>query len=109
MAVMPYLIVIAVLSLSKSVLPLSMTDITIPWPGLTTVDSNGAVSSLVLNHNGVDPGTTYSFCWLSNCGTLMMIAAIIVTILLIIFNEKGKYSITFKESICSFGHTLKDT
>ncbi|WP_193104362.1 L-lactate permease [Brachybacterium sp. FME24] len=74
LALFPYLLVIAIFSVSKLWGPLnsllSSTDISIPWPGL---------DGKVLNAAGeVAESTVYSLQWLSSPGTLLLITGIIV-------------------------------
>lgn len=87
MALVPYIIVVAVFAICKLGIPalLASTDIKIPFPGL---------AGNVLNAAGKDPGTTYNLNLLSNPGTMLLIAGLITTIVYGIFNEKGKYRIT---------------
>lgn len=87
MALVPYVIVVAVFAVAKLALPkqIASTDIAVAWPGL---------AGNVLNAFGADPGTTYSFTWLSNPGTLLLIAGIITAIVYCIFNRQGEYKIT---------------
>ena len=76
MALLPYLIIIAIFSLAKLWTPLkdflAGTDIKIGWPGLNgnVLSSSGTPSS----------STIYNFQWLSSPGTLLLISGIIVAI-----------------------------
>ncbi len=76
MALFPYLLVIAVFSLAKLVPAISKalaaTDIKIPWPGL-----DGQILTAAGKPNG---STVYTFGWLSNPGTILLICAVIVAI-----------------------------
>lgn len=76
MALFPYLLVIAVFSLSKLVGPvktwLAGTDVKIPWPGL---------DGHVLNAAGkVNGSTVYTFQWLSSPGTMLLISTVIIAL-----------------------------
>lgn len=76
MALMPYLLVIAVFASAKLVGPfkdfLAGTDLTIPWPGL---------DGEVLTHSGeVSTSTVYSLPWLSSPGSLLLICSLIVAL-----------------------------
>jgi lactate permease len=76
MALMPYLLVIAVFSVAKLVVPvkdfLASTDKKIPWPGL---------DGHVLNSAG-EPvtSTVYNFQWLSSPGTLLLLSGVVVAV-----------------------------
>jgi lactate permease len=76
MALFPYLLVIAVFSISKLSLPvktfLTGTDIKIPWPGLDKHIFNAAGKAIT--------STVYVFQWLSSPGSLLLICAIIVAL-----------------------------
>lgn len=76
MALFPYLLVIAVFSVSKLVTPvkdfLVGTDQKIPWPGLDghVLSASGkAISS-----------TVYTFAWLSGPGTLLLLCGVVVAL-----------------------------
>lgn len=99
MAIVPYVIVCAVFGIAKLGIPdlLSSTDIRVPWPGL---------AGNVTNIYGADPGTTFTFNWLSNPGTLLLIAGIITTAVYFFFNEKGTYLLTIGESVSEIGRTF---
>lgn len=99
MALVPYIIVVAVFAICKLGIPalLASTDIKIPFPGL---------AGNVLNAAGKDPGTTYNLNLLSNPGTMLLIAGLITTIVYSIFNEKGKYRITLGMSGKQLGQTF---
>lgn len=76
LALFPYLLVIAVFSMAKLVPPvkdfLASTDVLIKWPGL---DGN------ILTAAGkVSTSTQYTFGWLSNPGTLLLISGVIVAL-----------------------------
>ncbi len=98
MALLPYVIVCIVFGIAKLGIPtlLTSTDIKIPWPGL---------AGNVLNAFGADPGTTFTFNWLSNPGTLLLIAGVITTLVYMVFNEKGTYAITIGQSVKALGST----
>lgn len=107
MCLMPYAVIVVLFALAKTVLaaPLATTDIKIPWPGLTTTAADGTVQSLVLNYLGVNPGTTFTFNWLSNCGSIIIIGGIIVAILYVIFDGKGQFKLGFGSAIAELGKT----
>ncbi|MCQ2752207.1 MAG: L-lactate permease [Coriobacteriales bacterium] len=105
MALMPYAVVVVIFYVGKRILPLTLTDIKIPWPGLTEIGADGAATSLILNYAGADPGTTFTFNWLSNCGTLMIIAGLLVAFIYSICNYNGQFKITVWQAIKEFGKT----
>lgn len=99
MALVPYLIVVVVFGICKLGIPtlLSSTDIKIPFPGL-----NGNI----LNAAGADPGTTYTLNLLSNPGSMLFVAAVLTTIVYMIFNNGGKFKITLGSSFKQLGSTF---
>ncbi|MDO4854490.1 MAG: L-lactate permease [Coriobacteriia bacterium] len=107
MCLMPYAVIVILFALAKTVAaaPLALTDIKIPWPGLTTVAADGTVQSLVLNYLGNNPGTTFTFNWLSNCGSIILIGGIIVAALYSIFNGKGQFKLNFGSAIAELFKT----
>ncbi len=107
MCLMPYAVIVALFALAKTVAaaPLALTDIKIPWPGLTTIAADGTVQSLVLNYLGNNPGTTFTFNWLSNCGSIILIGGIIVAALYSIFNGKGQFKLNFGSAIAELFKT----
>ena len=74
MALLPYLLVIAVFAASKLIDPvknfLAGTDVKIAWPGLDgqVLTTSGTVSS----------STVYPFSWLSSPGSLLLICSVVV-------------------------------
>jgi lactate permease len=76
MALLPYLLVIAVFSLAKLVDPvtefLAGTDTPVPWPGL-----DGNVNTV---GGDVSGATTYVFPWLSSPGSMLLICGVIVAL-----------------------------
>ncbi|MGN0301358.1 MAG: L-lactate permease, partial [Anaerotardibacter sp.] len=99
MCILPYFVVVVIFALAKTVLPLGVTDIKVPWPGLTTVLADGTVQSLVLNYLGKNPGTVFNFNWLSNCGTLIVIAGVITALCYTIFNGKDQFKLGFGDAM----------
>lgn len=98
MALLPYVIVVIVFAIGKLGIPdlLAATDIKIPWPGL---------SGNVLSAAGADPGTTYTLSWLSNPGTMMLVAGIIVAVVYKLFDGGGEYKITLGGAAKLLGKT----
>lgn len=98
MALLPYVVVVAVFAIGKLWkagvdLPalLAKTDLKVPWP---------VISDHILGSNGTPiSGAVYKFQWLSNPGTMLLIAGLLVTILYGIFNEKGRYRLGFGHAV----------
>jgi len=90
MALLPYAVVVVVFGLANlgSTIPawLKQFKISFPWPGL---------DGRLLNATGDPVNSDYSFAYINNPGSLMVISAIIVTILYMIFNENGRYKLTW--------------
>ncbi|WP_018156396.1 L-lactate permease [Demetria terragena] len=77
MALLPYLLVIAVFASAKLITPvtdlLASTDIKIAWPGL---------DGEVLTQSGeVSTATIYTFQWLSSPGSLLLICSLVVAMI----------------------------
>ncbi|WP_269927750.1 L-lactate permease [Kocuria massiliensis] len=98
MALLPYVVVVAVFAIGKlwkagvdlPALP-AKTDLKVPWP---------VISDHILGSNGTPiSGAVYKFQWLSNPGTMLLIAGLLVTILYGIFNEKGRYRLGFGHAV----------
>lgn len=92
MALLPYAVVIAVFAIGKMGIPsvLSSFDVKIPWPGL---------AGNVLSAAGTDPGTTYTLSLLSNPGSMLLVAGIIVAIIYTVFDGGGQYKTTVWDAI----------
>ena len=100
MALAPYLILVVVFSIGKLGIPgmLASADIKIPWP----IISGG----VILNAAGNDPGTTFTLGLLSTPGTSILVAGIITTLVLMAFDEGGRYRITMGAAIREIGATI---
>lgn len=101
MALMPYAVVVVIFGLANlgSTIPewLSSFKVTFPWPGLP--------QGSLLDANGADVKADYSFAYLNNPGTLLVISGLIVALAYIMFNENGRYSLTWGQ----VGKELTDT
>ncbi|PAT04685.1 L-lactate permease [Corynebacterium sp. NML 150383] len=101
MALMPYAVVVLIFGLANlgSTIPewLSSFKVTFPWPGLP--------QGSLLDANGADVKADYSFAYLNNPGTLLVISGLIVALAYIMFNENGRYSLTWGQ----VGKELTDT
>ncbi|MBK7721299.1 MAG: L-lactate permease [Austwickia sp.] len=107
MALFPYLLVIAAFSIAKLYDPvknwLLATDIKIPWPGL-----DGQVLTVAGKPNG---STVYTFSWLSNPGTTLLICAAIVALVYKVspgafFREIGATAHKLRFSFLTVGSVL---
>ena len=101
MALMPYAVVVLIFGLANlgSTIPewLSSFKVSFPWPGLP--------QGSLLDANGADVKADYSFAYLNNPGTLLVISGLIVALAYIMFNENGRYSLTWGQ----VGKELTDT
>lgn len=97
MALVPYLIIVAVFAVGKLGIPqiLSSVDIKIPWPLI----SGGAV----LTAAGNDPGTTFTLNYLSTPGTMILVAGLVTALVLSLFTENGRYQMTMGMAIREIG------
>lgn len=90
MALMPYAIVVVVFGLANlgTTIPtwLKQFKISFPWP---------VIDGQLLNAAGEAVNTDYSFAYINNPGSLMVISAIIVSIAYMVFNDNGRYSLTW--------------
>ena len=90
MALLPYAIVVVVFGLANlgETIPnwLKQFKISFPWPGL---------DGRLLDAAGDPVNSDYSFAYINNPGSLMVISAIIVAIIYMAFNENGRYSLTW--------------
>ncbi len=101
MALMPYAIVVVIFGLANlgTAIPgwLNSFQIKFPWPGLP--------EGSLLDANGAEVVADYSFKYINNPGTLLVISGLIVALVYIIFNENGRYSLTWGQ----VGKELTDT
>jgi len=91
MALFPYAVVVVIFGLANlgTTIPnwLKSFKISFPWPGIET--------GKLLNATGGEVKTDYSFAYLNNPGTLLVISGIIVAIVYMIFDDNGRYSLTW--------------
>ncbi|MEL4356613.1 MULTISPECIES: L-lactate permease [unclassified Luteococcus] len=92
MALLPYILVVAVFSVANLVGPLkralASTDVVINWPGLHGHVLNGA--------GKVHSSTVYTFQWLSGAGTLLLFVGILTAII---------YRVSFSAALKEFTDT----
>lgn len=105
MALFPYLLVVVVFGIAKlwtlgADIPkwLSGTDRKVQWPGL--------YGNLLTGSGDPASSAVYTFSWLSNPGTLLLICGVIVTAVYAIWSGGGRFPLTPRASIATFGVTL---
>ena len=100
MALVPYIIVVAVFGICKLGIPaiIAQTDIKIAWP----IISGGAV----LNANGADPGTTFNLNLLSTPGTMLLVAGLITAAVYSMSTEGGRYNMSMGAAFKAIGTTF---
>jgi len=101
MALMPYAVVVVIFGLANlgSTIPewLNKFKISFAWPGL---------DGKLLDASGEAVNSDYSFAWINNPGTLLVISALIVSIAYMVFNENGRYSLTWGQVGKEFTDTV---
>ncbi|MEO9248521.1 L-lactate permease [Citricoccus nitrophenolicus] len=105
MAVMPYVLVVAVFGLAKLwtagvdiPAALEATDLSIPWPGLDgrLLDAEGEPIT----------STVYTFQWLSSPGTLLLISGLLVAVIYGVFDARGRYTMTLGNAVTEIGRSM---
>lgn len=105
MALFPYALVIVVFGVAKLWkigvdVPkwLASTDVKIQWPGLygNLLGADGKTSSSAI----------YTFQWLSNPGSLLLITGIIVAIVYTVFNGGGRYRLSMGGAFAEMGKVV---
>ena len=101
MALMPYAVVVLVFGLANlgTTIPtwLKSFKVNFAWPG---------IDGRLFNAAGGEVNTDYSFAYINNPGTLLVISGLIVATAYMIFNENGRYSLTWGEVGKEFTDTL---
>lgn len=101
MALMPYAVVVAIFGIANLVSPivtwLKSTNIAVTMPLLH--------DRLLTSEGGAAVKSAYSFAWLNNPGTFLLISGLIVAVLYIVFDEKGRYALKFNDVIKEIGST----
>ena len=99
MAVLPYIVVVAVFALAKLVpsitAALNSATAKIPWPGLDghLVDASGAPLA----------STVYKFEWLASPGTLLLIAGLIMAVVYSRFDHDGRFPLSVGNALAEIG------
>ncbi|MCQ4618260.1 L-lactate permease [Corynebacterium sp. CCUG 59401] len=93
MALMPYAVVVFIFGIANlgTTIPewLKSFKLAIPWPGIET--------GSILSSTGTDVKTDYTFAYLHNPGTLLVISGLIVALVYIIFDENGRYQLNWAQ------------
>ena len=102
MALFPYAVVVVIFGLANlgTTIPnwLKSFKISFPWPGIET--------GTLLNSAGGEVKTDYSFAYLNNPGTLLVISGLIVAVVYMLFDENGRYKLTWGEVGKEFTDTV---
>lgn len=102
MALLPYAVVVVIFGLANlgTTIPewLKSFKISFAWPGIET--------GKLLNATGGEVKTDYSFAYLNNPGTLLVISGLIVAVIYMLFDENGRYSLTWRQVGKEFTDTV---
>ena len=102
MALLPYLIVVAIFGLVNLNAGLKA------WLKTVAIKINiPALSSRLVTKDGTPvKDAPYTFTWLSNPGTLLIISGLIVAVVYFFFNAKGRYGFKFPAVFAEFGSVI---
>ena len=102
MALLPYLIVVAIFGIVNLNAGLKA------WLKTVAIKINiPALSSRLVTKDGTPvKDAPYTFTWLSNPGTLLIISGLIVAVVYFFFNEKGRYGFKFPAVFTEFGSVI---
>jgi len=102
MALLPYLIVVAIFGLVNLNAGLNA------WLKTVAIKINiPALSSRLVTKDGTPvKDAPYTFTWLLNPGTLLIISGLIVAVVYFFFNEKGRYGFKFPAVFTEFGSVI---
>lgn len=102
MALLPYLIVVIIFGIANLQANLKA------WLKSVSIKIDIApLSSRLVDSNGKPiKDAVYSFTWLSNPGTLLIISGLIVAVIYFFFNEKGRYGFKFPAIVTEFGSVV---
>lgn len=100
MALMPYAIVVLIFGIANLATGvanwLKTTNVAVHMPLL---------QERLVTATGKPVKSDYSFTWLNNPGSFLLISGIIVAILYMIFNENGRYALRFGDVVQEIGRT----
>ncbi|MCT2338591.1 L-lactate permease [Corynebacterium sp. p3-SID1056] len=101
MALMPYAVVVVIFGVANlgSTIPewLNSFKLEFAWPALP--------QGSLLDASGAEVSADYSFAYINNPGTLLVISGLLVALFYIIFDENGRYTLTWGQ----VGKELTDT
>ena len=102
MALLPYLIVVAIFGIVNLNAGLKA------WLKTVAIKINiPALSSRLVTKDGTPvKDAPYTFTWLSNPGTLLIISGLIVAVVYFFFKEKGRYGFKFPAVFTEFGSVI---
>ena len=102
MALLPYLIVVVIFGLVNLSAELKAWLKTVA----IKIDIPALSSRLVTKDGTPVKDAPYTFTWLSNPGTLLIISGLIVAVVYFFFNEKGRYGFKFPAVFAEFGSVI---
>lgn len=102
MALLPYLIVVVIFGLVNLSAELKTWLKTVA----IKIDIPALSSRLVTKDGTPVKDAPYTFTWLSNPGTLLIISGLIVAVVYFFFNEKGRYGFKFPAVFAEFGSVV---
>ena len=102
MALLPYVIVVAIFGVANLHAGLKA------WlKGFVIKIDIQALSSRLVTADGKPvKDAVYSFAWMSNPGTLLIISGLVVAVIYFFFNEKGRYAFKFPAIFTEFGSVV---
>lgn len=102
MALMPYAVVVVIFGVANlgSTIPewLNSFKLEFAWPGLP--------QGSLLDASGAEVSADYSFAYINNPGTLLVISGLLVALFYIIFDENGRYTLTWGQVGKEFTDTM---
>ena len=102
MALLPYVIVVAIFGVANLHAGLKA------WlkSFVIKIDIQALSSRLVTADGKPVKDAVYSFAWMSNPGTLLIISGLVVAVVYFFFNEKGRYAFKFPAIFTEFGSVV---
>lgn len=102
MALLPYVIVVAIFGVANLHAGLKA------WlkSFVLKIDIQALSSRLVTADGKPVKDAVYSFAWMSNPGTLLIISGLVVAVVYFFFNEKGRYAFKFPAIFTEFGSVV---
>ncbi|OFJ98180.1 L-lactate permease [Rothia sp. HMSC065C12] len=102
MALLPYVIVVAIFGVANLHAGLKA------WlkSFVLKIDIQALSSRLVTADGKPVKDAVYSFAWMSNPGTLLIISGLVVAVIYFFFNEKGRYAFKFPAIFTEFGSVV---